>query len=371
MPHWPDAGQQRGSFMLFSFSSLYLSAKGCLRALFSFALLLIFFGLSHSNVWAQNTPTLRIMVHSSFALPKPLIQQFENEKKVKLQLIKAGDAGEMLNKLILTKANPVADVVYGIDNTLAQKAIQADILASYSGPASQRESLASLPPPLIPVDYGYVSLNIDKASFAKRQLPEPQSIEDLTLPIYKNSLVVQNPNTSSTGYSFLLATIAGLGEEKAFAWWAKMRQNGMKVSKGWSEAYYTDFARNGGPYPMIVSYASSPAAEVFYSKEKLLESPTRNLFLKASVFQQVEGVALIKGGQQAALAGQWIEWLRSAAVQEALQTSMWMLPVEKNVALAEAWKHTQTPKQFETSSKSLHATQSNAWLKRWTKVVLK
>lgn len=333
----------------------------------------LFTGISiaSSSSFAQNTATLKVMVHSSFSLPKPLIAQFEAENKVKLAITKGGDAGEMLNKLILTKANPIADVVYGIDNTLAQKAIQADILAAYNGPAASKAIVVQLPKPIIPVDYGFVSLNIDKAAFAKLKLAMPQSLQDLTLPAYKNLLVVQNPNTSSTGYSFLLATIAGLGEEQAFAWWAKMRLNGMKVSKGWSEAYYTDFARNGGSYPIIVSYASSPAAEVFYSKEKLNESPTSNLFLKGGVFQQIEGVALIKGGSQTELAGKWIEWLRSKPIQEALQTSMWMQPVEKSVVMADAWKHTQNPSSFDNPKENEESAKSSGWLQRWTKVVLK
>lgn len=361
-----------GAFMFIPFSSLRVSKSltKALKKTVSIGLLTGLSVVSHTS-FAQTNATLRVMVHSSFSLPKPLIAQFETENKVKLAITKGGDAGEMLNKLILTKANPIADVVYGIDNTLAQKAIQANILTPYNGPAATQASVVQLPKPIIPIDYGYVSLNIDKAAFAKLKLAMPQSLHDLTLPAYKNKLVVENPNTSSTGYSFLLATIAGLGEDQAFEWWAKMRQNGMKVSKGWSEAYYTDFARNGGPYPIIVSYASSPAAEVFYSKEKLNESPTQNLFLKGSVFQQVEGVALIKGGSQAELAGKWIEWLRSKPVQEALQTSMWMLPVDKSVAVADAWKHTQTPSSFDNPKESEVIVQSTSWLQRWTKVVLK
>jgi thiamine transport system substrate-binding protein len=103
----------------------------------------------------------------------------------------------------------------------------------------------------------------------------------------------------------------------------QMRANGVKVVKGWTEAYYTEFTRNGGTRPIVVSYASSPAAEVFYSKEKITESPTANLFLKGGVFRQVEGVALVKGGNPAAreAAGQFIEFLRSAPVQQSLQTT--------------------------------------------------
>src|SRR5690606_4453196 len=114
---------------------------------------------------------------------------------------------------------------------------------------------------------------------------------------------------SSPGNAFLLATIAGLGEEAAFDWWGRMRANGVKVAKGWSEAYYTEFTRGGGTRPLVVSYASSPAAEVFYSKEKLAEAPTGSLQLKGGVFRQVEGVALVRGGGERAAAGRFIEFL--------------------------------------------------------------
>jgi thiamine transport system substrate-binding protein len=216
---------------------------------------------------------LRVMVHSSFALPKPLLAQFESQTGVKLSIIKGGDAGEMLNKLILTRAKPIADVVYGLDNTLVGKALAAEVLEPQ---LPQMSSLpdAQLGAALAPVDYGFVNLNADKAELAKRGVPLPTSLKDLTLPAYKGWLVIPNPATSSTGYAFLLATISSMGEEPAFAWWAQMRGNGLKVVKGWTEAYYTEFSRNKGAYPLVVSYATSPAAEVFYSKEKITESPT-------------------------------------------------------------------------------------------------
>ena len=118
-----------------------------------------------------------------------------------------------------------------------------------------------------------------------------------------------------------------------------MRANGVKVAKGWSEAYYTEFSKNGGTRPLVVSYSTSPAAEVFYSKEKITDAPTGNLFLKGGVFRQIEGVALIKGGREPEAAGRFIEFLRSAPAQEALQTTMWMFPVESGTARAEVMRH--------------------------------
>ena len=125
------------------------------RGIFSFlasttASLLLATG-SHATDIAE----LRVLTHSSFAVPKPLLAQFEKEAGVKLRIAKAGDAGEMLNKLILTRANPIADVVFGIDNALA-----ANVLDNYSGPSAQPVAQAPLPAPLVAVDYCVQCLSI-------------------------------------------------------------------------------------------------------------------------------------------------------------------------------------------------------------------
>ena len=185
----------------------------------------------------------------------------------------------------------------------------------------------------------------------------PKTLQDLTLPAYKGWLVTPNPATSSTGYAFLLATISAMGEEGAFAWWAQMRGNGLKVVKGWSEAYYTDFARNKGAYPLVVSYATSPAAEVFYSKEKISESPTASLNLKGGVFRQVEGVGLVKGGGQREAALKFVDFMRSAPVQQALQTEMWMYPAQAGTPRAEVMRHAAEPTAFEAPAAATGGSQ--------------
>ncbi|TNF60205.1 MAG: thiamine ABC transporter substrate-binding protein [Burkholderiales bacterium] len=342
------------------------------RRRFSVSLLGLGFAALAASPAARAQVPLRVMTHGSFDLPKELLARFEQEAGVSLQIVKGGDAGEMLNRLILTRARPVADVVYGIDNTLLPRALAAGVLDSHDGPAARRPALADLPGPLVPVDYGYVTLNIDKSWFEQKGLALPQSLQDLTLPAYRNLLVVQNPATSSPGQAFMLATIAGLGEEAAFDWWARMRANGVKVVKGWSEAYYTEFSRNGGTRPIVVSYATSPAAEVFYSEKKISEPPTANLFLKGGVYRQVEGVGLVRGGNPAAreAAGRFIEFMRSDEVQQALQTSMWMYPVEPGVARDPVMRHATEPAGFESLTPEQLARAAR-WQQRWTRVVLK
>ncbi len=339
---------------------------------------------------------LRVLVHSSFSLPKPLLAQFEQDAGVKLAIIKAGDAGEMLNKLILTRAQPIADVAFGLDNALIGKAALANVLDTYAGPAASRASVplhtvartlsqpasastsqtalpagSAQPILVLPVDYGFVTINYDRAWFSKHNLALPKTLEELALPTYRNLLAVQNPATSSPGYAFMLATIAGLGQEPAFGWWARMRANGVKVTKGWSETYYTEFTRNGGTRPLVVSYASSPAAEVFYSKETITEPPTGSLALTGGVFRQVEGVALVKGGAQREAAQKFIEFMRSPAVQQALQTEMWMFPAEPGAARVDAMRHAVEPRAFDNPTPEVIAEKGTGWVSRWTRVVLK
>jgi thiamine transport system substrate-binding protein len=226
---------------------------------------------------------------------------------------------------------------------------------------------------LVPINYGYVNLNIDKAWFAQKGLALPKSLQELSSPAYRGLLVVPNPATSSPGQAFMLATVAGLGEQAAFDWWARMRANGLKVVKGWSEAYYTEFSRNGGSRPIVVSYATSPAAEVFYSKEKISASPTANVFLPGAVFRQVEGAALLKGASPAAQAAgvKFIEFLRSSPVQQALQTRLWMYPAEPGTPHHAVLQHAQEPKHFEAVPLQVLTAQAAHWQRRWTQVVLK
>ncbi|MCX7850886.1 thiamine ABC transporter substrate-binding protein, partial [Thermus sp.] len=198
----------------------------------AFALLvLLAFGLAQE---------ITVLTHASFSLDKGLIAQFERETGLRLRFLKGGDAGETLNRAILTKGAPIADVLYGFDNTFLARALEADILLPYRSPEIRNlKSTLLLDPTFraLPVDYGWVSLNYDRAYFRER--PLPQTPQDLARPEYARLLVVQNPATSSPGLAFLMATVARFGEDGYLDFWARLRDGGVRVAKGWSEAYYT------------------------------------------------------------------------------------------------------------------------------------
>ncbi|MGD9030531.1 MAG: thiamine ABC transporter substrate-binding protein, partial [Anaerolineae bacterium] len=191
--------------------------------------------------------TVRLMTHDSFDISEEVLQAFESQHNAKVEILKAGDAGVVLNQAILSRDNPLADVLYGVDNTLLSRALDADIFVPYESPALQE-----IPDRLeldeqhraLPVDYGDVCLNYDRAWFESAGLEPPAALEDLTEADYQGLTVVQNPATSSPGLAFMLATIGHFGETGDATWldyWADLRDNDLLVTEGWSAAYYEQF----------------------------------------------------------------------------------------------------------------------------------
>src|SRR5215211_5123018 len=225
--------------------------------------------------------TITIMTHDSFSVSEEVVKSFEEANNVRIVFLQSGDAGAVLNKAILTKDAPLTDLLFGVDNTFLSRALEGDIFEPYESPA-----LREIPDGFklddsnraLPVDYGDVCINYDKAYFADNSLPVPQSLEDLTKPDYAGLLVVENPATSSTGLAFLLATVAHYGDSFT-AYWQALKDNGVVVVDGWETAYYTNFSGSSGrgPQPMVVSYGSSPAAEVIFAEPPLDDAPTASI----------------------------------------------------------------------------------------------
>jgi thiamine transport system substrate-binding protein len=323
-------------------------------------------------------PTLTLMTHDSFSVSEDVLKEFEQQANVTVQVLKSGDAGGSLNKAILSKSSPLADVFFGVDNTFLSRALKADIFEPYSAPA-----LASIPDrfkldpanTLLPIDYGYVNINYDKEYLAKNKLAVPTRLEDLTQPEWKGKLVVENPATSSPGLAFMLATVAYFGVDGSYTWldyWRDLRANDVLVSDSWNDAYYTHFSGSSGkgPRPLVVSYATSPAAELVFSETKPAEPPTGNLL--AGSFLQVEFAGILKGTRQRALAERLIDFMHSKRFQEDVPLQMFVYPVLPDAAQPDVFKQfAQVPEQPLGLPPEQIDQNREQWLAAWTKVVLR
>jgi len=321
--------------------------------------------------------TLVVLTHDSFSVSEEIVTIFEKENNAEIVFLQSGDAGAMLNKVILTKDAPLADVLFGVDNTFLSRALEADIFESYASP-----ELANIADAFkldstnraLPVDFGDVCINYDKKYFADNALAIPQSLEDLTKPEYTNLLVVENPATSSTGLAFLLATIAHFGEDGYLDFWSDLKANGVVVVDGWETAYYTNFSASSGrgPQPMVVSYGTSPAAEVIFAETSLDDSPTASILGPDTCFRQVEFVGILKGTENRALAEKFVDFMLSPAFQLDVPMQMFVYPANSTVTLPEPFtKYSQAPEQTAAIAPDVIAANRDKWIQAWTDVVMK
>ena len=320
--------------------------------------------------------TITLMTHDSFSVSKEVVKAFEEANHAKIVFLKSGDAGAALNKAILTKEAPLADLLFGVDNTFLSRALEGDIFEAYESPA-----LSAIPDQFkldpsnraLPVDYGDVCINYDKAYFADNNLAIPQSLEDLTKPEYKGLLVVENPATSSTGLAFMLATVAHFGDSFA-DYWQALKDNDIVVVDGWETAYYTNFSASSGhgPQPLVVSYGTSPAVEVVFAEKPMDEAPTASILGPDTCFRQIEFVGILQRTKHRPLAEKFVDFMLGKQFQEDVPLQMFVYPVNPSAGLPEEFtKYAQAPEQAAALAPDVIAENRDAWIQAWTDVVLK
>jgi thiamine transport system substrate-binding protein len=289
-----------------------------------------------------------------------VIPRFEAQAAVKVTVISAGDAGQVLARAILEKDDPQADLIIGIDNNLLARALEEKVLQPYRSPnlgLVPRELQFDPSHSVTPMDYGYFAVVYDS-----QKLPDPPaSLEDLASPRFRGKLILQDPRTSSPGLGFLLWTIAVYGEQWQ-EYWRRLAPNILTVTDGWDAAYgmFTS-----GEAPLVLSYTTSPAYHLEYEQtERYLAA----LFPEGH-YLQVEGVGLLKGAKHPALARAFIDFLLTEAFQSELALTNWMYPVNPAVRLPDSFRLAPRP----AKSLSLPAAQIRGsleqWLSEWTRLM--
>ncbi len=305
--------------------------------------------------------SVTIMTHDSFNVPEELVTAFEEDTGYRVTTTSPGDAGAVLNQLILQQDNPTVDGVYGIDNYSAETLLAEDILTAHDvelGSAEEFVLDSDTDGHLAPIDHGQVCVNIDNEWFDASDLTPPETLDDLTDPDYEGLFVTTDPTSSSPGLAFLVATIAEY-EDGWQDYWQDLLDNGAKVAGGWSDAYYSDFTSAGdGEYPLVLSYSSSPSAE---------EGRTGSLLDTCT--QQVEFAGVLDEAANPEGAQAFIEFLLSSDFQETLPEEMFMYPVDDAVELPEEWtQYADLSADPITIDDAEVAENRDDWLSEWTQV---
>lgn len=316
--------------------------------------------------------TVRLLAHDSFAITEDLLDGFEADTGMTVQLLQPGDAVSVVNRAILTKNVPEADVLFGVDNNVLSRAVGEDLFEPY-----EAAGLEGVDPDLVvdplhrvtPIDVGDVCLNYDIGWFEDAGIAAPASLDDLIDPAYKGLTVVQNPAASTPGLAFMLATVAEYGDDGWLDWWSDLRANDVLVTEGWTGAYYGPFTvGGGGDRPIVVSYASSPAAEVFYGE--LEAAPTA--VVAESCFRQIEFAGVLAGAANPEGARALIDWLLGPEIQADIPLNMFVFPAVTETRLPDVFvEWADVPESPLSMSTARIDDNRDAWVDAWTDTVLR
>ncbi|MEU6374751.1 thiamine ABC transporter substrate-binding protein [Streptomyces sp. NPDC046909] len=326
----------------------------------------------------SESKTVTLVSHDSWAVSKGVLAAFEKESGYKVKVLEDGDAGQAVNKAILTKDNPQGDVFFGVDNTLLSRALDNGLFQPYEakGAGTIKAGFRVDGDKVTPIDTGDICLNYDKAWFSQHKVQPPTSYDDLVKPAYKNLLVTENAATSSPGLGFLLGTAAKYGDDGWEAYWSKLKANGVKVVDGWEQAYNEEFSGSAGgkkakaDRPLVVSYASSPPAEVIYADPKPSTAPTG--VVEGTCFRQVEYAGLLSNAKNSEGGKALIDFLLTKKFQEDMPLNMFVYPVVEGAAVpAEFTQYGPAAEDPETMDPAKIADNRDDWVKSWTSLVLK
>jgi thiamine transport system substrate-binding protein len=295
------------------------------------------------------TPTkVTLIAHDSFAISDESIASFENSSGFELEIIRAGDAGSLTNRLVLTKESPVADVVFGIDNT-------------FRGIADENKIIAG---DLLEVDFADVCFNYDLLWFEQRGLTPPKTWRDLTSPEFRDLTVVTNPLSSSPGLAFLATTVSAFGEDGYLDFWEALRDNGVKVAAGWEDAYFTDFSGSSGngAFPIVLSYSSSPAAEIRDNGK------SQTAALLDECFRQTEYIGVLAGAANPVGAKELIQFLLAEPFQSTMPGLMYVYPVNQDAAIPAEWSEFGPAARSTIGQELDIAANREAWQSNWTEI---
>jgi thiamine transport system substrate-binding protein len=327
-----------------------------------------------------NSKTVTLVSHDSWAVSKSVLKDFEKRSGYTVRVLKDGDAGQAVNKAILTKDNPQGDVFFGVDNTLLSRALDNGLFQSYepkgSGMILPEYRVDQDKHRVTPIDTGDICVNYDKAYFSKHKLTPPASFDDLVKPEYKNLLVTENASTSSPGLGFLLGSAAKYGDDGWPEYWKKLKANGVKVVDGWEQAYNEEFSGSAGgkkakaDRPLVVSYASSPPAEVVFADPKPKTAPTGVSY--GTCFRQTEYAGLLSNAKNTKGGKEFLDFLLTKEFQDDMPLNMFVYPVREAAQVPpEFVKYGPQAKHPETMDPAKIADKRDQWVKSWTSLVLK
>ncbi len=264
---------------------------------------------------AADKPTLTVYTYDSFVTdygPGPVIEErFEATCGCDLNFLAAGDGAALLGRLKLEGAGSDADVVLGLDMNLMEAARSSGLIAPHGlGAIDTNLPRAWNDADFLPYDWGYF------AFVGKKDGVAPANFQDLAAG--SNSIVIQDPRSSTPGLGLLMWVKAAYGDRAAEIW-EGLSDNIVTVTPGWSEAYGL-FLEGEADY--VLSYTTSPAYHIIAEGDDTKVA----LEFDEGHYMQVEVAGKLAASDQPDLASAFLDFLVSPEVQSVIPTTNWMYP---------------------------------------------
>lgn len=328
------------------------------------------------TVWPDlHGAKVRVLAYSAFgAAFDEARQRFQNLTNGTAELLTAADSGQVLELAIREKGNPSFDVIYGVDNVLLSRALRAEVFEPYQPLLAWRldQSLVFAPGwAATPVNHGYIAVNVDpRANLTVRTLDD--------LKRHAAQFVTEDPRTSTPGLGFLLATVATYGEADPAGYdyldyWSDLLRGGVLVTTDWTDAYANHFSGGYGQFeagskhdkPIVTSYTTSPAYEMYYGYDTL----NANVLAPKATFHQVQTMGIARGTPNRAAAQAWIEFALSDGFQGLAAKGEAIYPAVASVGTTEVYQgRDPAPGSFQDTGLGFEEIDRSIerWLGAWT-----
>lgn len=335
------------------------------------SLVLIMIILLAIGIIGMAKETLVVYTYSSFVSWGPageLKEAFEARYDCNLEFVTAGGGKATLSRLLAEReaGGTDADLFMAEVNDVPRIAtydlfLPVTVQDIPNVAQIPQELLLTQTAGLVPYEYGYITLTYDSQVLSEEDLPE--SLEGLADPFYKGMLVCEDPRTSSTGFSFLLWTIARFGEEGYLDFWRSLDPTLLTITQGWSEAWTL---LTHGEAPIVVSFSTDTAYGAMYE-----DSLRYRAFAPGGEgYRTIYGVGIVRETDHPELAKAFIDLLLSKEIQELLPRTEIMFPVNETAELPEEYQeHAVIPSDSLMLPVAMVGEKMEEWLHDWARVI--
>ncbi|NHK32863.1 MAG: thiamine ABC transporter substrate-binding protein [Asgard group archaeon] len=287
---------------------------------------------------------------------------------------------DALNVLISQKNNPQADVVIGLDNTMVSQAKSEGIIKPLTSGINleniSSDIISGLDPEkyLVPIDFGLIALIFDTEFITTTSYPELLELNFTSLiEIFGEDLVVQDPTQSATGLNFLLYQIVFFEEILGQNWedWWLEAKDVVSIDKSWSDSWDRVFSQKEDH--IMVSYGTDPAYNAYFGYSFEQNAAIIHHESEQYGWLQIEGIGIVEGTSQEALAKDYINYALSSEVQDYIATNNWMFPANNQTILPPCYDYAITTENVSVLNNLITPNylgeNYQSWLNTWERLI--